>query len=186
MKFFWEIRHLWILITLIATAGVGAVMVRNEMVPESYGELSDRYGPYRADALEQIAAQPSMLIADKVCHECHQDVQKERAEAKHSTVLCIHCHGSSRDHVKQARAAAKDPSLKIAPAAKWDGDVFTKIDLYITKDRASCLVCHEKTIGMPEWFQKIDVAVHLEDMGAAEPMSRETCFECHAGHDTAP
>jgi hypothetical protein len=39
---------------------------------------------------------------------------------------------------------------------------------------------------MPADFKKIDVAVHLEEQGASEPLSRETCFECHGGHDTAP
>ena len=185
MKFFWEIRHLWILLILIALACLGSVVVRDRLVPESYGERSGRYGPYRADALKQIASQPSVLIADKVCHECHQDVEAERAEAKHKTVLCVHCHGSSREHVKQARAAAKDPAVEIAAAKPWDQDFFTKIDLYITKDRASCVAFHEQTLGMPEWFKKIDVAEHLDDQGADEPESRETCFECHvSGHDT--
>jgi hypothetical protein len=38
---------------------------------------------------------------------------------------------------------------------------------------------------MPEDFMKINVAEHLEEMGAEEPESRETCFECHGNHDTA-
>jgi hypothetical protein len=39
---------------------------------------------------------------------------------------------------------------------------------------------------MPEDFKKTNVAEHLEEMEADEPTSRETCFECHGGHDTAP
>ncbi len=186
MKFFSDTKHLWILLALLVLAGVGAWEGRSRLMPETYGDRMGRYGPYRAAALEQIASRPSVLITDSVCHECHQDVKEERAESKHATVLCIHCHGSAREHVAQARAAAKSADAKIAPATEWDGDHLTKIDLYITQDRATCLVCHESTVGMPEWFQKIDVAEHLEEQGADEPDSKETCFECHGGHDTEP
>ena len=83
-------------------------------------------------------------------------------------------------------AAKDDPAVKVAAAAEWDGDFLTKLDLWMTKDRRVCLSCHEAAVGMPDDFKKIDVAVHLEEQGASEPLSRETCFECHGGHDTAP
>ena len=51
---------------------------------------------------------------------------------------------------------------------------------------SGCLVCHEDTVGMPEWFQRINVQEHLEEMEASEPDSLAACFECHGGHDTAP
>ncbi len=192
MKSIWELRHLWILLSLIVAGGAGLVVARSQMVPETFGDLSGRYGPYRAAALEQIAAKKSQFIADSVCHKCHQDVQQQRAEAKHIAVRCIHCHGKSQEHVAQAEQAARDkaagkiPAATIAPAKQWDGDFLTKIDLYITEDRKVCLVCHEAVVGMPEDFQKINVSEHLEDNEAENPTSRETCFECHGGHDTEP
>jgi len=186
VKFLLDTKHLWILLALLVLGGVAAWEARSWMVPDTYGDLMGRYGPYRAAALEQIAARPSVIIADSVCHECHQDVEEERTDSKHATVRCIHCHGLARKHVAQAQAAAKSPDATIAPAQEWDGDPLTKIDLYITQDRATCLVCHEENVGMPEWFQKINVEEHLDDQGAEEPDSKETCFECHGGHDTAP
>ena len=62
----------------------------------------------------------------------------------------------------------------------------TDVDLYITKDRATCLACHQAVVGMPKDFKKINLAQHLEDEGAEEPNSPETCFECHEGHNTEP
>lgn len=174
--------HLWIMLSLIVVVGAGFLFARSQMIPETYGDR----GPYRAAALEEIAAKPMVLHADSVCLKCHEDVGEERADTLHEAVRCIHCHGLGREHVTLARRAAESPELTITPAAEWDRDFMTDIDLYITRDRATCLVCHESAVGMPEDFKKIHVAEHLEEMGADEPESRETCFECHAGHDTAP
>ncbi|HIF30929.1 MAG: hypothetical protein ABGX22_19935 [Pirellulaceae bacterium] len=182
MRFFSDTRHLWILLVLIAAVGGGFLAVRGRMVPESFGQ----HGPYRAEALTEIASQPSVFQADSVCHECHQDVQEERAESLHKAVRCTHCHGLGREHVVRARKAAESPGFAIDPAAEWDGSFLTDIDLFTTHDRKTCLVCHEAVVGMPEDFRKINVAEHLEEMEASEPTSREACFECHGGHDTAP
>ena len=168
--------HLWILLFLIFAGGAGFLWARTKMIPESFGER----GPYRADALDELADRPMVLQADRVCLECHAEVGEERAESLHKVVRCFHCHGVGREHVSSAHEGAE------SAADEWDGDFQTKIDLYITKDRATCLVCHEVHVGMPEGFKKINVAEHLGEMGAEEPASRETCFECHGPHDTAP
>ena len=176
-----DTRHLWTLLVLIVVGCAGFLFARSRLIPESFGQRS----PYRADALEEIAAQPSVLYADSVCLKCHVDVEQERAESLHKAVRCMHCHGLGRNHVAQARKAAESSDSQIDPAEKWDGDFLTQLDLYITQDRATCLVCHEAKVGLPEEFKKINVAEHLEEMGAEAPHSRETCFECHGGHDTA-
>ena len=81
------------------------------------------------------------------------------------------------------RRSARSVLLSCTPP---HGDVRAYIDLFITQDRATCLVCHESMVGMPEGFKQINVAEHLEDMGAEEVKGRDVCFECHMGHDTAP
>lgn len=174
--------HVWIMAGLVALAAWGLLTAREALAPKSFG----RQGPYRAEALEEIAAHPSRFPSDAICHECHQDVAQERAESLHQNVRCAHCHGHGRDHVAQARAAAATPGVAVAPAAVWDGNFLTKADLYITRDRKVCLACHEAVVGMPEHFKKINLAMHLEEQGAAEPNNPETCFECHGGHNTAP
>ena len=182
MTSFNDTRHLWALGAFLAAVGLVGMVVRRELVPDDFG----RTGPYRASALDDIAARPSLFQADATCHACHESVEHERAGTLHEAVRCAHCHGHAVEHVATARRAAEDPSITLPPAAEWDGDFFTKVDLYVTKDRATCLSCHAAVVGMPADFKKIDVALHLEEQGASEPLAKETCFECHGGHDTAP
>lgn len=182
LTFVRDTGHLWILLLLIVIGGAGFLWARTQMIPESFGER----GPYRGDALDEIAAMPMVLPPDHVCLECHTDVGDERAESLHEAVRCFHCHGTGQEHIAMARKAAESDNVSIPAAREWDGDFLTKIDLFVTQDRKTCLVCHETQIGMPEDFKKINVAEHLEDMGADDPTSRDTCFECHGGHDTAP
>ena len=182
MTSFNDTRHLWALGAFLAALSLVGMVVRRELVPDDFGTK----GPYRASALLDNAAQPSLFQSDATCHACHESVQHERAGKSHEAVRCAHCHGLAVEHVTLARKSAGDPAVILPPAAQWDGDFLTKVDLFITKDRATCLSCHTAVVGMPADFKKIDVAAHLEEQGAAEPLSKETCFECHGGHDTAP
>jgi len=176
LTFVRDTGHLWFLLFLIVAGGAGFLWARTKMIPESFGER----GPYRADALSELAAKPMVLQADHVCLECHTEVGEERAESLHKAVRCFHCHGAGSAHVALAHEGEE------SAAKEWDGNFLTKIDLFITKDRKTCLVCHETQVGMPADFKKINVAEHLEEMGAEDAASRETCFECHGPHDTAP
>jgi len=177
-----DTRHLWRLFGLLAVTGFAGLVGRSLLVPRDFGEQ----GPYRTSALADNAAQPSLFPSDASCHACHETVQHERAGTAHEAVRCAHCHGYGTEHVRLATAAKNDPSATIPKAVPWDGDFLMKLDLSMTKDRRICLSCHQTAVGMPADFKKIDVAVHLEEQGASEPLSLETCFECHGGHDTAP
>jgi len=170
------------LLFFVMMGSVGFLFVRGKMIPKSFGQ----YGPYRAEAMSELAARPSRFQADAACLACHEDVGEERAEALHISVRCVHCHGLGLEHIAQAEQAAESSEVSIDPAKDWDGKFPTEVDLYISKDRATCLACHKEVVGMPEDFQKINVAEHLEEMEAEDPEGRETCFECHEGHDTAP
>ncbi|PHS17691.1 MAG: hypothetical protein COA78_02915 [Blastopirellula sp.] len=191
------------MLTLIIAGGVGFVFVQQQLVPETYGDLQGRYGPYRAAALDELKLQPEgsiRFIADNVCHECHESVHEERAEAKHITVSCVHCHGHATEHVQLAKAAVGNENAVIPVAHIWDDEsdgnatmaaAFAKHDLLTTEHKTVCLSCHERVVGMPEDFQSIITVVghvdnHLEEQGADEPLAFNTCFECHSGHDTAP
>lgn len=182
VEFFRNTRHLWILLCLLTAGGTGIYFARERMIPETYGDI----GSYRAAALDELASRPSVLQADSTCLKCHTNVGEERAETLHKAVRCTHCHGLGREHVAEATKAAQSPGTSIPPAKAWDGDFRTSIDLYVTKDKAICLSCHEAVVGMPKAFHKINSKAHLEEMGAKDPASRETCFECHGPHNTAP
>lgn len=182
MSFLRDTRHLWLLLAALTAAGVGFAAVRRQAAPKTYGQQ----GPYRTAALTEIAARPSVLSADASCAECHQEVHEERAESLHNAVRCVHCHGLGLVHMAEARKAASSAAHKIPPAVDWDGDFMTSLDLYVSKDRKLCLSCHETVVGMPKDFKQIEVAAHLEEMGASDPADKETCFECHGPHNTAP
>lgn len=180
--YFRSTRHLYMPLAILIAGGIGFAFLRARMVPETFGDT----GAYRAAALEELAARPGKIQADRVCLECHDNVKEERAGTLHEAVRCFHCHGQGHEHVAQARKAKDSPETTIEKAHAWDGDFMTKIDLFITKDRATCLSCHESVVGMPGNFKKINVATHLEEMGSSDATSREACFECHAGHNTKP
>ena len=182
IKFVRDTGHLWLLFLLIGLALSGAAALRERMIPATYGDQ----GPYRAAALEEIASRPSTFPEMETCHQCHEDVHEERAESLHATVHCAHCHGLGREHVRLARQAEEGADVTVPLAEEWDGDFQTTLDLYISHDRKTCLVCHEAVVGMPEDFKKIRLAEHLDEMGASDPEARDTCFECHGNHDTAP
>lgn len=176
--------HLWILASLLSVVGAVALFARGRLIPATYGEYQT--GSYRAAALTELASRPSRWQTDATCLECHQNVAHEREESLHKAVSCFHCHGVGNQHVEQARLAAKTPGTKIEPAQPWDGNFLTKIDLFLTKDKRTCLSCHQGAVGMPANFKKIDEQQHLADMGAVTPDSPEVCSECHKGHNTAP
>lgn len=173
-------RHLWILLCLILGGGTVSLVVRNALIPESFGRL----GPYRADALGEIAALRSTWQADATCLKCHVEVGEEREGSAHEAVSCAHCHGLGRVHVAQARLAAESKELSIDPAKKWDGDFLTTVDLYIARHRNTCLVCHRYVLGKPDDFLMIDVDEHLADVEPKNPNSPAVCLECHGAHDT--
>jgi hypothetical protein len=173
-----DTRHLQLLAIVLLVAGSLAIVIRNRIVPQDFGER----GPYPSRALADNAALPHFLSSDASCLKCHESVHEERKDSPHVAVLCMHCHGNGREHIAQAIKAATSPDLKIPAAQPWDGDFLTKIDLFITKDRAICLSCHQKVVGMPAGFRAIDAASHLEEQGASDAESPEACFECHTGH----
>lgn len=182
MTSFRDTRHLWALATILAAAAGGLVVLRTALRPATYGDT----GPYRAASLAENAALPSVFQADAICHECHADVEKERAGTLHEAVRCVHCHGRALEHVALARRAHDDSAVTVVPAAVWDGDFLTKQDLFISRDLATCMACHEAVVGMPADFKKIVLAAHLEEQGATDPTARDSCLECHGPHDTAP
>ena len=173
-----DTRHLQILALLILAAGGGAFFLRNQMVPAGFGQE----GPYRVAALTEEKALPHSFSSDASCLKCHESVHEERKDSPHLAVRCMHCHGNGREHIALAEKALTAPDTKIPPASAWDGDFLTKLDLFVAKDRAMCLSCHQKVVGMPTAFRAIEVAKHLEEQGATDADSPDVCFECHTGH----
>ncbi|MCA9044941.1 MAG: hypothetical protein KDA69_11510 [Planctomycetaceae bacterium] len=173
-----DARHLRIVVFLILLGGAGAFWVRQQLIPPTFG----KDGPYRKAALEENESRPMRITTDATCLKCHESVHEERMESPHQAVACMHCHGMGHDHMAQALLAQDDPNHEIPEAAEWDGNFMTKLDLFVTQDRAICLSCHQRVVGMPASFRSIVVAEHLDEQGASEPNDKNVCFECHEGH----
>jgi hypothetical protein len=177
-SFLRDTRHLQVLFALLLLAGLVAAGLRSQMIPVSYGQ----YGPYRGDALHEVASLPQILPTDANCIRCHTAVHEERKDSPHTAVQCSHCHGIGKTHMAQALAAAASSDVVPEAAKEWDGHFPSQVDLFITKDRAVCLSCHQTVVGMPPGFRSIDASKHLEEQGAETPSAADVCFECHTGH----
>lgn len=178
-----DMTHVWRLLGVLVVGAVLFNAARMVLVPDTFGDD----GPYRAAALGELGdAKAATIPPDSRCLACHEDVGEERSGAAHEAVRCYHCHGLATQHVAEATAAADKPDVKLTPAAAWDLDFDTEQDLYNTKHRKACLVCHEKVIGMPKDFQQIVVDAHLKEEEPENPQDPAVCAECHEGHDTAP
>jgi hypothetical protein len=196
-------RHLVVLASLLVFGGVAFKLGTRQLVPDTFGDK----GPYRAAALEELKnSRPAvekgagflgqdklvrvpkhpLIPSDAQCLACHAEVGEERKEALHKEVNCYHCHGVGTEHMAQATKAKEAGVEYKSNVQQWDGNFLTKQDLYNTKDRKACLVCHEQVTGMSEDFSSIVVEQHLKEEEAEHPEKVDVCFECHEGHDTAP
>jgi len=143
------------------------VLVREQFVPESFGEI----GHYRADAVPEIAAQEIRYAGLQACAECHDDVAEAKAASFHRGLSCEGCHEAAADHVD-------DPTenLPVMPDA-----------------RDTCNRCHEYIPSRPTGFPQIIAAIHNPMEACAtchdphDPAPPETpgqcsaqCAACHA------
>ncbi len=169
-------RHIW-------RAGAVAVLlvafffvVRLLAVPDSWQEL----GPYRGDALREEAARKPLIPSASECAGCHAKAVEKQAAGSHAEVLCKNCHDVARQHIivcTKAKTAGTADAC-VAPAAKVD-------DLKTGWDIDACRTCHQKRVGPPAGHPMIDVASHLDEMGADEPDSPTVCKQCHQPHSPA-
>lgn len=129
------------LIRLAAVFILGAVLfvaVRAEVIPKSFG----RYGPYRGDALKEIASRTPVYAGHEVCEGCHPDVAETKSKGVHAHVNCESCHGPQSKH-------AENPG-EIKP---------------ILPDVAKlCVRCHSENIAKPSGFPQVDPKEHAQGL----------------------
>ena len=143
-----------LILVLLAAVG-GFLLVRNALVPESFG----RDGHYRATAVDDIVARESRYKGNATCTECHEDDANTLKEEKHQGVPCETCHGPARGHLTNADS---------------------RVRLQVDKSRHACLNCHEKISGRPSKFGQIDVEEHQKKQ---EFDGAYLCLECHDAHN---
>lgn len=162
-------RHIVRLLLIFVIGGAVALVARFLFQDKSYGI----YGPFRGDAIAEIAADEPLYQGPGYCQSCHGERHSEWSAGIHKAVVCETCHG----------AAAKHPSAKpAAPAALADQPMHARIaaqrlehvKLAIPADSVKlCTLCHEKMPGRPAAQKQIEVSSHA---GAQQ------CIVCHNPH----
>ncbi len=131
---FKDIEHLIRLAAVIVIALVAFVILREAVVPRSFGE----YGHYRGAAIGETAARPIAFAGHETCEACHAEVLDQKKLGKHVVVACEACHGAQAKH-------AEDPS-SVKPA---------KLDTAVV-----CARCHEANAAKPKGFPQVVTADH--------------------------
>jgi uncharacterized CHY-type Zn-finger protein len=131
---FKDTEHLVRLVVVIAIAVVAFVVLRQAVVPASFGQ----YGHYRGAAIAETAARPVAFAGHEACEACHSDVVDQKKQGKHVVVACEACHGALARH-------ADDPA-SVTPA---------KLDTAIV-----CARCHEANSAKPRGFPQVVTADH--------------------------
>ncbi len=148
-------RHTTRLFLVIGIALVLAVIVRSQLVPESFGEI----GHYRADAIEEATQFELRHLGREACAECHDDIVDLHAKDAHARVPCESCHGAGAKHV----------------AAEGDGEI------HRPEGKQVCLICHRMLAARPGEFAQIDVEAHFAFVGVEDPQT--LCVDCHSPHE---
>jgi hypothetical protein len=149
---------------LFIIGAVVLIIVRQSLVPESFGEI----GHYRADAVTTVAQQEMRYAGGQVCVECHDDIGEVKAGSFHRLLSCEVCHGPALDH-----AEAPESSQPAMPRKRGE----------------ACLFCHEYLPSRPTGFPQIIERTHnpLEACISCHsphdptpPDTPEACSACHA------
>lgn len=149
-----------ILLFLLVVAAL--VWARQLLVPDTFGQ----YGHYRADAVDEIAAQDIVYAGFEACNDCHDDIYERKQQSNHRGVSCEVCHGPAASHVE-----VPDEFTPGAP-----------------RGRGYCPLCHGYDSSRPSGFPQIIPKQHNPGkpcMSCHDPHNPllphppEKCSACH-------
>ncbi len=149
---------------IFAVVGVGVVMLRQEFIPETFGDL----GHYRAAAVDANAELKPRYAGWETCAKCHPDKIETKNKSFHRTVSCEACHGPAVDHTRRA--------MRIRPE--------------VPTGREPCLACHEYLESKPTGFPQIIAERHnpmrscTSCHDAHDPTPPDVIQQCSACHNT--
>jgi len=146
-----DIQHLLRVVVIFAAAFAGFIVVRNMLVPVSFGKL----GHYRANAVDEFAAQTPHYAGEPACKRCHPQPAADKAKSGHRSISCESCHGALLAHVNDPKSDTKPRRPKAAEI------------------RDFCGHCHARSLSKPVKFPQIDVSKHYPD---------GPCNMCHQPH----
>lgn len=144
---FKDTEHLLRLASVFLVGIILFLIVRNWLVPHSFG----RYGHFRGEAIQEIAARPVSFAGHGTCESCHSDLLDVKAKGKHARVACESCHGPLAKH-------AEDPSIQPQ-----------KLEI-----ANLCVRCHEASSAKPKWFPQVASEEH------SSGLTCDTCHQPHS------
>ncbi|HWR82515.1 MAG TPA: hypothetical protein VN285_04370 [Candidatus Deferrimicrobium sp.] len=154
-----QVTRLAVLFVLALAALVAA---RKLLIPHSFGD----YGHYRADVVDEIAAQPINYAGYGICADCHSDIYDLKQQSHHRGLSCESCHGPAAKHVE-----APDEFIPGAP-----------------RERGYCPLCHGYNLSRPTGFPQILPQTHNPGKPCMSchnphnpllPHPPEECSACH-------
>lgn len=151
-----DIQHLIRAGILALLVIIGFTIVRNLMVPESFG----KFGHYRADAAEEEMDREPVYQGSDVCQNCHGAKHKEWKSGEHKTVNCEDCHGTANMHV-------------VKPVVKSGAKT-----IFVDHSNAMCIRCH---LVLPAQPHDVDESPHPQ-IDVKKHMKGKRCLECHKPH----
>ena len=143
-----DLNHLLRMAAVFLLGLVFFLVFRSIFIPKSFG----RYGHFRGDALQEIAAQPISFAGHEVCETCHGDILDVKKTGRHAHVACESCHGPQAKHTE-------DPTTSTPP----------KLDTAVL-----CVRCHEANHSKPMDFPQIHSAEHSSGLAC------NTCHQPHS------
>jgi cytochrome c553 len=122
-------EHLLRLVVVLVVAVIAFFVLRQAMVPPSYGQ----YGPYRPGALEDNRNHPIKYAGHESCELCHDAVVAVKKTGRHARIACETCHGALVKHTEDA-IATKPRRPEVA---------------------GLCVRCHEADAAKPKTFPQV-------------------------------
>lgn len=124
------------------------LLLKHALTPESFG----KYGHYRGNSLDEIAALPVHYTGNQSCVSCHDTITTMKSEGYHSDLSCESCHGAGYKHVENP---------KTEKLIKPDSNAF-------------CGKCHSVNLA------RLENAVAQKELKEHHPDQK--CVKCHNPH----
>jgi predicted CXXCH cytochrome family protein len=128
---------------------VAGYVAKQYFTPDSYY----RFGPYRADYVQEATADKVHYQGPDSCQACHAERHAEWSAGAHRAVKCEACHGPAGAHPASGKFPVPEDSIRL------------------------CTLCHEATPGRPAFQPQIVVNEH--PFKHDEPLQ---CKNCHNPH----
>lgn len=120
------------------------------LTPDSWREFN---GPYRGEAVREIADKQPKYVQMETCVMCHDDIGELKSSGKHKSLQCELCHGVGYAHMDEPE---ENPMI-------------------IPEGRGYCVTCHEKNPARP--------ANVIKQIDPKEHNIEEECITCHNPHE---